>query len=144
MTCRPPIAPSKARPAMLAFTMIDMLVAFGIASIVFMAVAAFSFFTARSFCAMANYADLDSKSRNALDHMTHDVRQAKTLIAYATNQIVLTNADGSILSYTYSPTAGSLVRTNGGSSSVLLTNCDYLSFDISQRNPNPGFIFPYQ
>ena len=39
--------------------------------------------SARSFAAMANYVDMDASSRNTLDQMTRDVRQAGDLVQFS-------------------------------------------------------------
>jgi hypothetical protein len=49
---------------------------------------------------------------------------------------VFLDADNSLLAYTF--TNDVLMRIKNGSSSVLLTNVDYLSFQICQRNNVAG------
>ena len=51
-------------------TLLELLVASGIGMAVLLAMMSLSYYTARSFAAMGNYADLDRASRNALDQMT--------------------------------------------------------------------------
>ncbi len=70
-----------------AFSLLEMTVAVAIGSIILIAVAQVSAYSARSFVAMGNYADLDRYSRNALDNMTRDIRQAKVYSYYGTNAI---------------------------------------------------------
>jgi hypothetical protein len=98
-------------------------------------------YAGRTMVALGNYQDLNRKSRHALDVMTKDIRQAKHMTAYATNQLTFVNEDGSSLVYQYKASKGTLVRATGASELVLLSNIDYLTFDISQRNPNTGFTF---
>ena len=122
-------------------TLVEVVVAVGVGSVVLAAVTLGSLFTARSFAAMGNYMDLDRASRNTLDTLSRDVRQAVHLSSYSTNQIVLSNLDGTLLTYTYSPGAATLTRTQGGTNNILLKQCDYLNFDFSQRNPSNNFTF---
>ena len=108
-------------------------------------------FAAQTFMALGNYDDLNYKSRNALDVMTEDIRQCKHLVSYNSNstvqQLVFTNLPGSAsasFSYNYSNATGSngtLTRTWGGRNTLLLTNVDSLTFQLSTRNPNNGFTF---
>ena len=98
-------------------------------------------FTAYSFAAMENYSDLDQCSRTALDVMSRDVRQAKELSSWTTNQLVFTDMDGSSFSYTYNPKTGTLVRRWSGQNTILLKDCDYMTFSVSQRNPSNNFSF---
>ena len=110
-------------------TLVEMMVAMAIASTLLLGLASLTIYTARSFGALANYVDLDRYSRNTLDLLVREIRRADSVIAYSTNQLVLTNiASGTVLSYTYDPIAKTLIRTNGASSQQLLTGCDAFSF----------------
>lgn len=122
-------------------TVIEMLVAIVIASIIFAVVATLSIYTAKSFAALGNYDALNQYSRNALDILTRDIREAKSLISYRPNQLVFTNEDGTTLTFKWDPSTELLTRQKGGWTTVLLTNCDYLIFGISQRNPSNSFSF---
>src|SRR5947207_10101793 len=100
----------KARRA--GMTLVEMLIAIGISGIVFAAVGTMIFFSGRSYAAMANYVDLDNKSRKALDQMTKDLRQVNGVTSIGTNtvsgqtvtnQLVVagTEADGTAYTITY-------------------------------------------
>jgi Tfp pilus assembly protein PilW len=115
-----------------------MLVSMGVGGIVLVAVAMLSIFSSRSFVAMGNYMDLDKASRNALDNLTRDVRQTIALTSYATNNLVFTDFDNNTLTFNWNPNTKQLTRTKSGATKVLLNQCDYLAFKISQRNPVPG------
>src|SRR5215468_10927005 len=114
-------------------TLPEMMVAVLAGSIVFAAVATLSIFGARSFVAMGNYADLDQASRNALDIMSRDIRQTKALNTFSATKLVFQDTDTNTLTYTYDPGAKTLTRLKSGERTVLLRQCDYLNFDISQR-----------
>ena len=62
-------------------TLVELQIASAIAVILFGAVMALAFYTARSFAAFTNYVDLDVNSRNALDLMSTEIRQADFLTA---------------------------------------------------------------
>ncbi len=124
-------------------TLVELLVATGIGGIVFAAVALLTFYSARSFAALTNYVDLDKYSRNALDQMISEIRQADSLKTYATNELVFnftnpTNNSAYTISYTYNPTAATLSKIVGTKSTVLLRECQYMKFDVFQRNPMNG------
>ena len=57
-------------------SLVEVMVASGLGSLVLSAVMAITFFSARSFAAVSNYVDLDAKSRTALDKMSQEIRQA--------------------------------------------------------------------
>ncbi len=126
-----------------AFTLVETLVAMGVGSMLLVVIFSLSFYSSRSFAAMANYADLDSASRNALDRMTRDIRGVNRLTSFSTNQVSFEDIDLSTLSYVYNPLQRTLVRTQKGVSQVLLTECDRLTFSIFQRNPIGGTYDQY-
>jgi Tfp pilus assembly protein PilW len=113
----------------------EMLVSVGVGALIFAALGAFSLFTMRTFAGMANYADLEGKSRNALDHMTMDIRQTYGLRTNMANELDFDDApDHQTLKFIYDPNAQTLTRVKNGSYMQLLTNCAALRFDLFQRN----------
>ena len=134
-------------------TLVELLMAVGISWMVFAAVAILIFFSGRSYAALANYVDLDNRSRNALDRMSKEIRQVDCVTDSAsatlptgqvvTNRLALsgTETDGSAytLIYDYDPAMQTLVRTKAGGSypgtNTLLTGCTYLNFGMYQRVP---------
>lgn len=123
----------------------EVLIMSAIATVVIAAVMVFTLFATRSFIAMGNYNDLDRTSRNALDRLSREIRQTDGLTAYATNKLTFKDYDGATLVYQWTPPSGTngghLDRTKNSVTTKLLTQCDYLSFGISQRNPSNGFTF---
>jgi len=105
----------------------------------FIVIGAMSYHSGRSFVAMVNYADLETRSRNALDTMTRDIRQVTRLTSYTANDLTFQDFDGQPLSYTYNPGNRVLSRTKNGIATPLLTECDTLSFSTFQRNPTNDF-----
>src|SRR5436190_11873886 len=146
----------KARRA--GMTLVEMLIAIGISGIVFAAVGVMIFFSGRSYAALANYVDLDNKSRKALDLISKEIRQVDGVVSIGTtnltsgqlvtNQIVLsgkeTNGAAYTTTYTYSPTAANkpLTRNKQGGlyagTTTLLTGCTYLNFGMYTRVPKDG------
>jgi hypothetical protein len=130
-----------------AWTVVELLIAAGIAGVIMAAVVCSWVFTARSFQAMGNYADLDNDSRAALDTMSREIREARVLGYYNTNSLLFTNMDGAFFGYMYDKPTKRLYRLSGkpGDSryKVMLTGCDFFAFRIWLRNPTNGFWFPY-
>lgn len=124
-------------------TLVELMVAVAVGSIVLVAVGKLTLFAARSCVALGNYNDLDQASRQALDLMSREIRQTKGLTSFATNQLVFQDYDGAQLSYFWNPNPNALTlnRIKGGKTTVLLRQCDYLSFGIFKRNPTNGFNF---
>jgi len=107
------------------------------------AVLSLAFFSARSFAALTNYVDLDNHSRNTLDLILREIRQADQLTYHSTEKTSFQHTDPSsgspfTISYVYSPSARTLTRIQGSVSTILLRECDFLRFSIFQRNPLPG------
>ena len=115
-------------------TLVETLVGVSVGSIVIGALVAFSVYTARGFVGCMNYVELESQSRNALDTMTREIRQTVRVSGLSSNMLALMNSDSNALAYLYDPVARTLVRSNSGGQTTLLTECDSVSFSIFQRN----------
>lgn len=126
------------------FTLVELMVAMALAALLMMVVGTLALYSGRSFAALANYTDLDHASRNALDILTRDVRQTQRLSSFQTNELVFVDSDGQPLTFRYSAADGTFRRIKGGTSQLLLTECDYLKFSIYQRNPIGGTYDQYQ
>ena len=131
------------------FTAAELVVAGGVGTIVVAAVLSYSVFAARSFHAMSNYVVLDMNSRNALDIISRDIRQANACSSsgFSSNSLTLLMTDPVssqpfTISYSFDAASGTLTRTdtdpNNTSTSMLLTNCLSFAFSYYQRNPVGG------
>lgn len=132
---------SSQRRMNLGVSLLELMVSVAIASIVFAAVGSLSMFTSRSFVAMGNYNDLDRVSRTALDRMSREIRGTKQLTGFTNNKLTFQDQDGQTLVYEYKPSVGTLTRSKGSTNITLLTQCDFLKFNVSQRNPSNNFTF---
>jgi prepilin-type N-terminal cleavage/methylation domain-containing protein len=131
-------------------TLVEFLVAIGISSLVLLVIASFMFYSGRSFAALTNYVDLDNYSRNALDRMLREIRQADAITYYDSKNrhrldFKVTNADGTTygVTFQYNPLTKELTRTQGKQTEKLLKGCDHLNFAIFQRNPIGGTYDQY-
>ena len=122
-------------------TLVEVLVAMGVGSVVLVAVGSLMFYTIRSFVALGNYNDLDQASRNALDVLSRDIRQTKSLKSYSPTHLTFNDKDGTNLEFVWDANTRRLSRIKGSEKQVLLSECDYLRFGISQRNPSNNFNF---
>lgn len=136
----PPSTP-RSRRQRAGMSLVEMMIAMALASIILATVASFAIFTARSFVALSNYGDLDRMSRNALDVLTRDIRESQALTAFTANKLTLKASDSSTLIYEYAPSAATFTRKGATTTTVLLTGCDLLTFEVYQRTPMPGFQF---
>ena len=67
------------------FTVAELMVAVAISAIVLAVIAALSLYGLKSFTAMGNYADMDGKSRAALDAISRDLRECTEFMSSDTN-----------------------------------------------------------
>jgi hypothetical protein len=139
------VRPSKADAK--GFTLFETMVASGVGALAFTAVATMMLFGARSTAALGNYADLDRRSRETLDQMTTDIRQANKVLSCTNNQLQIQAVDISYgttnpLTYTYDPTNQTLTRIYTNSTNILLTGIisNSLSFSMYLRNPIGGDV----
>lgn len=139
------IKPSTRRAAQ-GMTLIEVMIAMGIFSVVSMALTTIFIFSLRSFETMSNYANLDRDNRVAVDTITRDVRQANYVSDYVADPPTLTLVSGTDkISYMYNPDAQTLTRSSSeGGDKVLLERCSELTFSLFQRNPVGGSyeVFP--
>lgn len=134
----------QAYPSRAGVTLVEYLFTIAIGSLVTLVIVGLSMNSGRSFAAMANYSDLNASGINALDQMTRDIRQAVRLTSYSSTQLTFSNGYSEPpVVFTYSPLNRTLVRQQGTSIRVLLTECDSLNFAIYQRNTIPGTYDQY-
>lgn len=118
------------------YSLLEFTVAFGLGFMVLAAVASMTLYASRSELAVANYADLDSKSRYALDIMDREIREAEAVTSFQTNSsISFTNPQAAVaVSLAYNPTNRTVTLTKTGQApKVLLTGCDTWTFSLYQR-----------
>lgn len=120
-----------------AMTLVEVLVAMGIGSIVLTIIASLTVFGARSFMALGNYAILDQHSRQAIDTMERDMRQATAVTGWSSNSttrwIQFTNSNTSTsFKYTWDKASQTLSSSTKG---LVLTNCTDWTFSLWQRTP---------
>lgn len=128
--------PSNHKRSCGAFTLTEMMVAVAVGSLVLLGAISVYIFSITSFVSMANYADLNQKSRYASDMITRDIRGG-TVTSATTTQLVLN--DGTT-TYSYDSTAGTLIRLQNGESKILLSGIDSLSFALYER-PTPSLNY---
>jgi hypothetical protein len=124
-----------------AFTLTEVMVASSLGMMIVAAVGFMSLYGSRSSIAVANYTDLEAKSRYALDIISRELRQANAVLSFQTNlpvkSLTLTNLDQvAAISLTYDSTARTLALQKTGQSTVnILTECDSWDFGLYQRTP---------
>jgi prepilin-type N-terminal cleavage/methylation domain-containing protein len=116
------------------FTLVEMMVAVAVGCLLLAALATIYVFSLRSFAAMANYSDLNQKSRYASDIVSRDIRCAAKVASASTTQLELDPGDASGNTiYKYDDVAGTLTKIKNGQTNVLLNGVSSLSFTLYQR-----------
>ena len=123
-------------------TLVEVVVASAIGLLLAVAVASFIIYSTRSFVSIMNYSEMQGDSRNALDIITQEIRQANALTSYSATNLTF-DLGGTPLTYTYDAVAKTLTRTRGAENKTLLKQCDTLNFSIYQRNPVGGTYDQY-
>jgi len=117
------------------FTLMEVMVASALGVLALALVGSLSWFTSRSFAAVANYVDLDQASQFALDKMSREIRQAQQLTDFTATSLTFADVDHNPLSFIYDPETRTLVRVSGGQTNTLLQGCDFLQFSKYQHTP---------
>jgi prepilin-type N-terminal cleavage/methylation domain-containing protein len=120
------------------FTLTEVMIASGITSLLLLVLAAFSSYSSLSFASLSNYSELEYQSRMTLDRMSQQIRQTRGLISFTEHNLVFKDADGTQLEFVYDPEQKRLSRVKDGQGTTLLEGCDYMRFDVFQRNPVEG------
>lgn len=124
-----------------AFTLVEMLVGMGTASMLMASIVALGMYSTRTFNMVGNYVDLDAQSRHAADILGREIRDSSALLAFSTNNpayLKLTNdTAGAVVTIKYDKSTGTLVMTKTGQTSqTLLTDCDSWTFSLFDRHPD--------
>jgi hypothetical protein len=121
-------------------TLPETLVGVGVGSLVLTSMMMIFLTSNRSFVALGNYVSLDQASRNAVEQMTRDIRNAQNLTSFSTNQLVFTLGTSNLV-YSYDSNGRQLTSwKTGGTTNTLLTGCDSLQFSMFSNVPQTGGI----
>jgi len=135
------IAPGACSNAIVGMTLIEMLVAVAVGSLILMVVAMVFMNSTRAFAAVSNYVSMDSDSRNALDHMSQEIRQAGNLVAFSPTQLKFgyRAQTNSFLVFTWDATSSQLTEWNTAdtTTNILLKGCDQLAFSLYNGSFSP-------
>lgn len=108
------------RPREGGFTLVEVMVASSLGLILLAAVLTTILFLGRSGANVANYADMETEARNALEVFAQDTRQASAIKWNSATSIDLV-VNSKEITYSYNSGTGEFVRTEDGVSRTLLT-----------------------
>jgi hypothetical protein len=133
----------------LGMSLVEMAVAVGVGSIVLVLVGLLALYGLRSFAVMGNYADLEEKSRLAMDKISRDLRQTTGVLRYKvtpdSKTLVLTNAlAATAITYVWDADTHRLTSEENGESPVVrLTDCESWNASFFQDRPQPSVTLPF-
>jgi len=123
-------------------TMIELMVAVGLSSLLLLVLMMLTIYSSRSFLAISNYVALDQASRKALDDLTLKVRESDGVLRCSQHRLDL-SYHSDTLTYEFIPEKKALVRTWNGNTKLILEGCDSFWFSPYQRNPVGGSYNQY-
>ena len=131
---------SSGRTRQSGFTLVEMVISIAVGLVVIASIMTLAIIAAQNFAATANYVQMNDQSRNALDRISREIRNASSLQAFSTNNpqyLVLTNSyRGTSATVTFDAGTGTLTLAKTGESPLtLLSGCDSFSFQIFNRYP---------
>jgi Tfp pilus assembly protein PilW len=134
------VNPSIRRAPTPGWTLVELMTASGLSTLLIALVVTLGMFTSKSFYLLGNYEFLDYQNLNAADVMSREIRDASALVSFSTNnpvQLIFTNAAaGYSATFTYYTTNSTLVFAKTGlPSQTLLKNCNNWSFQLFDRSP---------
>ena len=119
-----------------AFTVAEFIIASGVAAVILLQICLLWFYSSRSFAAQLSYSDMDQRSQRALDTLTQNIRQCKSLTNFASTKLVFVDYDDRLLTFSFDN--GYLLRTKNNITRTLLRDCKQGQFAIYQRTPIEG------
>src|SRR5258708_3947878 len=128
-------------------TIVEMLVAVGLSGMVLGGIMTLFTVSLKNFSGMSNYASLTSQSRQSMDSMSKDIRQATQVLSYtntpSAKSLTLSNAFTGVSEvYTWDSNSCNLVCARTGQTTrTNLTGCDSWDFSFFQRNPTNNWTF---
>ena len=136
--------PTRYRPVIRGFTLVEAAVGTLIMSVVATAMMSLYVYGSKSFVIMGNYSDLDGKSRNTVDKISREIRNASALTGFSTNSPkylqLFNSTSGSTTTITYDPTLRvvTIKKVIGATTTITtnLTQCDQWTFELYSRAPN--------
>ena len=115
------------------FTLSEVVISLALVVVMTGALGGLYVYSTRTFVESANYMDLDSQSRVALNRMSRIIRQADALTYYSSNKLTFL-VGTNFVSFTYYPGQRTLREETASTFKALLSDCDYVNYGIYQRN----------
>src|SRR6266496_749982 len=140
----PPPTLRRARLATRAMTLMEMVVGIAVCSLVLSSVMVIFLTSSRSFEILGDYVLMDRSSRNAMDHMTREIRKSYDVLSFTTNVLKLKYDSAGTTNLVYQWSTNTLqlteqwIKSGTTNTSILMTNCDSLVFSMFMNGTVPN------
>jgi hypothetical protein len=129
-------------------TLVELMVAMGLASLVFLALGSLSIYSATSLRSMVDYSELNSSSRMALDQISREIRRSRGVSSAPSNSTSMTlnllmDAD-TTASVSYDKLAKKVTFTRTGEKDLVLSNCAYFNWKFYTHATLSGNFEPVE
>ena len=127
-----------------AYTLIEMMFAVAVFAIAGGAVGVSYLFSLRSFAALNNYSMLDGQNREAIDRISRELRQARSITSfdnYLSRRLVFVDGNYKTITYTFNRYTQQLTRTSNTVTTVLLDDCSLINFNLGTRAVNTNYVY---
>lgn len=121
-----------------AFTLVEYMVAMSIGLLVLGAACVLWGFASMTCAGLLNYVELSMTSKNALESISREIRNAVAVQSFSTSQLVLLNPSNQPVTLSYDSVNQTLQRTKGTEQKTMLTGCSSFEFKVFQRTPTFG------
>src|SRR5690606_38533331 len=111
--------PWRGRKGSRGLTLVELLIASSLTGLVLAGVLSMFLFLGRTGANVANYADMETQARLALERFGQDARQAGGITWNSANSVTL-HVNGADIFYTYNPVARTFSRSVGAVTTVLV------------------------
>lgn len=118
-----------------AFTLVEYMVAMSIGMIVLGAACVLWGYASMTCAGLLNYAELSMSSKNALENISREIRNAVGVQSFSASQLVLIDPSRQPVTLTYDSARQTLTRTRGTEQKTLLQGCSSFQFRVFQRVP---------
>lgn len=135
------------RKSAVAMTLVELMVAVGVGSIVLAIVSILTVLGARSFASLGNYSILSQKSTLGVDQISRELRQACAVVSYQTNffpkTLLVTNPIGYTVKYSLDTDRQlTMKKSNLPDEEVILEDCDSWNFSLWTKSPQTNGFTP--
>jgi len=116
-----------------AFTLVELLVTLAVGGALLATVAMLSANFMKAVAFLTDSVELDAKSRIAFDRLSREIRQCDGVASCNANELVLRLGTNRV-AFAYNPDTRHLMRNTSTNAELYLGSCDYVRFDLFQRN----------